>query len=98
MTALAVRLLPGAARRCGLLSAARLRLVLTGQGGGTWDVVLGDDDPAAEPSLLSIVADTIGFCRLAANRIRPAELGAHVTGSQDLAARVLAATATLALD
>ena len=97
MTTLAVRLLPGAALRGGQLAAARLRLVLTGQGGGTWDVVLGDDD-SAEPSRLSIVADAVGFCRLAANRIRPAYLGAHVSGSQDLAAGLVAAAATLALD
>jgi uncharacterized protein (TIGR03083 family) len=97
MTTLAARLLPGAARRCGLPAAARLRLVLTGHGGGTWDLVLGEDG-AGEPPRLSIVADAVGFCRLAANRIRPADLGAHVTGSAELAAGVLAATAALALD
>lgn len=97
MTSLAARLLPAAARRSGLPAAARLRLVLTGHGGGTWDLVLGDDD-AGEPPRLSIVADAVGFCRLAADRIRPADLGAHVTGSQELAAGVLAATTALALD
>ncbi|TVZ04013.1 maleylpyruvate isomerase family mycothiol-dependent enzyme [Trebonia kvetii] len=102
MTTLAARLLPGAARRGGLLTAASLRLVLTGHGGGTWDLVLGDDaaDDAddGESPRLSIVADAVGFCRLAADRIRPADLGASVIGSADLAACVLAATATLALD
>ena len=73
--------------------------MLTGHGGGTWDLVLGDDDAdAGESPRLSIVADAVGFCRLAADRIRPADLGAHVSGSADLAACVLAATATLALD
>jgi hypothetical protein len=70
--------------------------VLTGQGGGTWDLVLGDE--ADEPPRLSIVADAVGFCRLAADRIRPADLGAHITGSQELAAGVLTATTALALD
>jgi uncharacterized protein (TIGR03083 family) len=84
MTTLAARLLPGAVRRSGLSAAARLRLVLTGHGGGTWDLVLGDD--------------AAGFCRLAADRIRPADLEAYITGSSELAAGVLAATPTLALD
>jgi len=97
MTTLAVRLLPAAVRRSGLLAPARLRLVLTGHGGGTWDLVLGDD-AAAEPARLSIVTDAVGFCRLAADRIGPADLAAHVTGSQEMAAGVLAATTALALD
>jgi len=97
MTTLAARLLPSAARRGGLAVAARLRLVLTGNGGGTWDLVLGEDD-AVEPPRLSIVADAVGFCRLAADRIRPADLAAHVTGNAELAAGVLAAATALALD
>ena len=90
-------------RRSGLTATARLRLVLTGHGGGTWDLILGggdhdhDDDDGDSPRQ-SIVADAVGFCRLAANRITPADLGAHVTGSRELAAGVLAAVAALALD
>jgi len=112
MTTLAARLLPGAARRGGLLAPAMLRLVLTGNGGGTWDLLLGDNDGAGGSAAdggraidggaalprLSIVADAVAFCRLAADRIRPADLGAHLTGNRELAARVLAATPALALD
>lgn len=108
MTTLAARLLPGAARRGGMLTPARLRLVLTGRGGGTWDLLLGDNDGAgaggsaadggAALPRLSIVADAVAFCRLAADRIRPADLDAYLTGSRELAGRVLAATPSLALD
>jgi hypothetical protein len=45
-----------------------------------------------------IVTDALGFCRLAANRITPAELDPYVTGDLDRAAEVLAAACTLALD
>jgi uncharacterized protein (TIGR03083 family) len=103
MTTLAARLLPDAVRRSGLTAQARLRLVLTGSGGGTWDLLLGEDDGADDDGTaalprLSIVADAVAFCRLAADRIRPADLGAHLTGNRELAAGVLAATPALALD
>jgi uncharacterized protein (TIGR03083 family) len=103
MTTLAARLLPAAVRRSGLTAQARLRLVLTGRGGGTWDLLLGEDDDAggdgtAALPRLSIVADAVAFCRLAADRIQPGDLGAHLTGSRELAAGVLAATPALALD
>ena len=41
MTALAARALPVGADRIGLRAATDVRLVLTGTGGGTWDVTLG---------------------------------------------------------
>jgi hypothetical protein len=44
------------------------------------------------------VADVVGFCRLAANRLTPAELAPHITGDEDRAVSVLAAASTLALD
>jgi hypothetical protein len=47
---------------------------------------------------LAIVADAVGFCRLAANRVTPAELGSHITGDEGRAVSVLAAATTLALD
>jgi hypothetical protein len=73
-----------------------LRLVLTGPGGGTWDVAVGDDQ--SEPVFVRIVADAVAFCRLVANRLRPDELDARVNGDTARAARVLAAAGTLALD
>jgi uncharacterized protein (TIGR03083 family) len=105
MTRLAARLLPGAAVRAGLPGPARLHLVLTGPGGGTWDLewdpewdaeTAGADRP--DPGGVSIVADAVGFCRLVADRMTPAELDPYITGDRDQAAGVLTAATTLALD
>jgi len=112
MTDLAARLLPQAG--AGLPEPVDVRLVLTGPGGGTWDVTVGGSPPArtartartAETArtagtagtAISIVTDAVGFCRLAANRIAPAELDVNVTGDPGRAAAVLAAATTLALD
>jgi uncharacterized protein (TIGR03083 family) len=93
MTDLAARLVPRAG--AGLDEATDVRLVLTGPGGGTWDVTVGSDLPAAS---VAIVTDAVGFCRLAANRVTPAELDVSVTGDPARAAAVLFAVTTLALD
>jgi uncharacterized protein (TIGR03083 family) len=114
MTDLAARLLPRAG--AALPGPVDVRLVLTGPGGGTWDVTVGGGSvgsgnvgggsvgsgsvgsgPSAGTAL-SIVTDAVGFCRLAANRVVPAELDVTVTGDPGLAAAVLAAATTLALD
>lgn len=94
MTDLAARLLPHVGSE--LDEPVDVRLVLTGPGGGTWDVTMGGPPPA--PAAVSIVADAVGFCRLAANRIAPADLDASITGDPAHAAAILAATTTLALD
>ena len=98
MSGLAARMLPYAAARMGL-HPVDVHLVLTGPGGGTWDVAIGQGaggDPGRED--VAIVTDAVGFCRLAANRLTPAELGPHITGDTARAAGVLAAATTLALD
>jgi uncharacterized protein (TIGR03083 family) len=96
MTGLAARLLPHAAARTGLRDPVSVRLVLTGPGGGTWDVAVGD--PAPDPVAVGIVTDAVGFCRLVANRATPGDLDLHVTGDAARAAGVLAAASALALD
>jgi uncharacterized protein (TIGR03083 family) len=96
MTELAARLLPHAAARTGLNEPISVHLVLTGPGGGTWDVAIGDGP--ADPVPIGIVADAVGFCWLVANRVTPADLGLHVTGDPGRAAGVLAAASALALD
>jgi len=95
MTELAVSLLPEAAARTGLTQPASVHLVLTGPGGGTWDIQIGQDPPA---TATGIVTDAVSFCRLAANRVTPASLDAHITGDPARAAAILAAAAALALD
>jgi uncharacterized protein (TIGR03083 family) len=98
MSDLAARMLPYAAARMGLYPVD-VHLVLTGPGGGTWDVAIGQGtgrDPGQEGVV--IVTDAVGFCLLAANRLTPAELGPHITGDEARVADVLAAATTLALD
>jgi uncharacterized protein (TIGR03083 family) len=99
MTDLAVRLLPyGVARATEQMTPIDVRVVLTGDGGGTWSVALGERTAAQAVPELGVVADAVGFCRLVANRIAPDELGAHLTGSVAHAGTVLAGAAALALD
>jgi hypothetical protein len=95
MTNLAAGLLPHAAAQTGVSEPMSVHLVLTGPGGGTWDVPLGQDEPAA---VVEIVTDAVGFCRLAGNRVTPAELHPYITGDPGRAAKVLAAASALALD
>ena len=100
MSDLAARMLPYAAARTGLPEPVDVHLVLTGPGGGTWDVAVGPGEggPGEGGQDVAIVTDAVGFCRLAANRATPADLDLHVTGDSGRAAGVLAAASTLALD
>jgi uncharacterized protein (TIGR03083 family) len=101
MTALAVTLVPA-----GMAQAQRpgdgrsARIVLTGRGGGTWRTGLGLSEAGAAdgPVDVRIVADAVDFCRLVANRIDPAALGAVVTGDGALARDLFTGASTLALD
>jgi uncharacterized protein (TIGR03083 family) len=101
MTDLAVHLLPRGARRAGVASTPLdLHLVLTGPGGGTWDVALparrtGGHGPVPE---VSVVVDAVGFCRLVAGRVTPDELELHPSGAVTRVGDVLASAAALALD
>ena len=96
MTQAAAQLLPHAAARGGLREPTSVHLVLTGPGGGTWDIPIGHSPPAPAP--VGIVTDVVGFCRLVANRATPDGLSLHITGDSDRAAVVLAAASALALD
>jgi len=101
MTDLAAGFLPVGMARIGAEQVpADLHLVLTGPGGGTWDVPLGDEGARRDRSPVEVllVADAVDFCRLVANRMQPAQLDAHVQGAAGTAAQVLRAAAALALD
>jgi uncharacterized protein (TIGR03083 family) len=95
MSDLAARMLPYAAASTGLPEPVDVHLVLTGPGGGTWDMAVG---PGEGGPGVAIVTDAVGFCRLAANRVTAADLDLYVTGDPGRAADVLAAASTLALD
>jgi uncharacterized protein (TIGR03083 family) len=96
MTQAVARLLPHAADRGGLREHTSVHLVLTGPGGGTWDIPIGQSPPA--PAHAGIVTDAVGFCRLVANRATPDELELHITGDPYRAAMVLAAASSLTPD
>jgi uncharacterized protein (TIGR03083 family) len=99
MTEVAARQLPRAAAVTGATEPTSLHLVLTGPGGGTWDVPIGTSGAdGTEPADVVIVSDAVDFCRLVANRATPAVLDLHITGDAERAAAVLAAAPVLALD
>ena len=100
MTGLAVRLVPHSVERTAALSTGfDLHLVLTGVGGGTWDLPLGPRDSDGETAAdLLMVVDAVDFCRLASNRIAPESLDVHVDGDATGASAILAGVASLALD
>ena len=89
MSNLAVRALPLGMLLAGLDRPGRtVRLVLTGPGGGTWDQALGLGEEADTPDV-SIVADVVSFCRLAARRLPLEELAFDAEGEESLAYDVL---------
>lgn len=74
------------------------RLVLTGAGGGTFDIPMAPDSPVGPPDV-RIVADVVDFCRLAARRTGPAALSATIEGDgEQLADLILVAAGAFARD
>ncbi|GIH80655.1 hypothetical protein Plo01_70840 [Planobispora longispora] len=67
-------------------------LVLTGPGGGTWLIRLGEDAGGPEST---IVMDVIEFCFLFADRRDPEAVGAVVRGDRELARELLSTTPCL---
>jgi uncharacterized protein (TIGR03083 family) len=65
-----------------------VRLVLTGSGGGVWNQPLQLGAEAGESSV-TIIADALEFCRLAAQRIAPSDLDVEIDGPADLAINIL---------
>ena len=97
MTRLAVALLPVGLGLAGLAHPGCLaRLVLTGDGGGTWSVPLGDD--AMAPAAVRVVMDAADFCRVIANRRDADRTPVLVVGRQGLADDLLTGAAALAFD
>ncbi len=98
----AVRGLPSLLLLAGIVPpAAVARVVLTGAGGGTWDVDLdleaeaGGEAPA--PPTTTVVADVVDFCRLVSSRLRPDELDAEVEGDEALARDLLVGAQGIAM-
>jgi uncharacterized protein (TIGR03083 family) len=68
------------------------RIVLTGQGGGTFDL----DGPGAERAV-TLVVDVVDYCRTAARRIDIDDLPAIIEGDRDQAHALLTAARVLAV-
>ena len=99
MTTLAAEILPLGLELTGRAHPGRtVRLVLTGRGGGTWRCPLSLATAATPIDDVVIVADAVGFCRLAANRCTPDELDAYVEGDQAAASDILQGMTALAAD
>ena len=102
MTRLATALLPYGMVRAGRSSPATIRLVLTGGGGGTFNVSVDGHRPGAagtaHPDRTVLVMDALQFCRVAANRLPDDALTVDVAGDARLAAQTLAGARALALD
>ncbi len=67
------------------------RVVLTGAGGGTFDI----GDPAQRDAV--VVTDVVDYCRLAARRIATADLDVVIEGDRETAERLLAAAQVFAV-
>lgn len=100
MTELAVGLLPAGLALVGKPSR-RTRLVLTGPGGGTWD--LGPDStvrraaPGGRPEA-KVTVDAVAFCRVVANRSGFEDAAPYVAGDEAVARHLFAGASALALD
>ena len=100
LTELAFGVLPAAIGSAlnGQNSDERVRVVLTGPGGRTWDWRPEVDGPSKDPLALRLVMPAVDFCRMVANRIDLDAEGVHVDGDGELASAVYAAASGLALD
>jgi uncharacterized protein (TIGR03083 family) len=78
-----------------------VRLVLTGTGGGAWDIPLGQAvvaGPGLPASGTVVIVDAPTFCRVVGNREDFEGSRAVVLGNADLAEKLFAGAASLALD
>jgi hypothetical protein len=96
MSDVAARSLPTGMTLSGTARPGRsAKVVLLGGGGGTWTVPLALGETAGEP-VVTVVADVVDFCRVAATRLDPASLDHDVEGDPELAREVLRAVAIFA--
>ncbi len=73
-----------------LIGHERIRIVLTGEGGGVW--------PAQGDEVAEIAVDSVAFCRRVANRLPVDSLRADISGDVATATDTLSALTGLALD
>jgi uncharacterized protein (TIGR03083 family) len=99
MAELSMQTLPVALHLAGLVRPGRTaRVVLTGDGGGEWTVPLelGATSASAAPEV-TLTADVVDWCLLAAERIDPRDLVHDVDGDAELADELLVAASAFAV-
>lgn len=90
-------LVPQAVAYRGPAPRGTAQFVLLGEAGGTYTVELGRKPASGKPDV-TIIADAVDLCRLAARRLTPADLGAAIEGDLELGAAILADLDALARD
>jgi hypothetical protein len=105
MTEFATAVLPFGVAIAGVERAGGVRLVLTGTGGGTWEVPLDGGGAvqragqALHPaSPVTVVVDTAMFCRVVANRSDLERSGAVTMGDIEGARALFLGASALAFD
>jgi hypothetical protein len=84
----------------------QVRMVLTGPGGGSYDIPMGTDPTLMDPTVadpsdritMTMVADAVQLCRMAARRLDAAAAEVDIDGDQVLGRRLLAAVGAFARD
>jgi hypothetical protein len=93
-----VRGLPGLMLLTGVVPPpVSARVVLTGPGGGTWDVDLSLGALAGPPRATTLVLSALDYCRLASRRLDPDAVACTITGDEALARQLLEASRAIAM-
>lgn len=97
MADFSMRNLPAWLEVVGLAHPGRTaRVVLTGDGGGSWLVPLAPQAPVMEEVDVVLEVDVVDWCHRVGERISPAAISVRVEGDEALAADILDAASALA--
>lgn len=94
MSDVAVGILPLCLLAKGEQVSASAHIVLTGDGGGEWDVSLDGREHAQ--TAVTLTMDVVDFCRLVADRLDPATCGASIEGDETLGHTLVGCASALA--
>lgn len=85
---LAARLLPSISTTVAVGRPGNVRIVLDGDGGGTWIVPVGNVNPTDDP-IATMRLDPIEFCLLVGNRLDPDQVQTDVRGDMEISRLLL---------
>ena len=98
MSGTLMSLLPDGMALTGMSRSGRTaRFELLGAGAGTFDVALAPGEVVGAPDIV-VRTEAVELCRLAANRVLPADLAVEVTGDRSLLEPMLVGAGAFALD